>query len=349
LAESNTTHGADRQQALRPQALAEPGHRTAAGSSTSQEATRSDDATAQAARGFDAVVERVARSRLSVLITGETGVGKEILARRLHDLSPRAHKPLVSVNCAAFCDNLLESELFGHQRGAFTGAEQARPGLIEAAEGGTLFLDELGELSAAAQAKLLRVIETRFVQRVGAVATRYIDVRFISATNRDFDTDVAAGRFRADLLFRLEGIRLNLLPLRQRLPDILPAAQQFLDEHTGREGCRAPVITEAAARILHAHRWPGNFRELRNVVERAALLCDDGQIQPRDLMLPLPSAAGVAETGSTRDHIIAALKACAGNQTRAARMLGISRRTLITRLATHGIPRPRARALKIVP
>lgn len=319
----------------------------------------------RAVRDEDALVHRVAQSRVSVLITGETGVGKDVLARRLHQLSPRAARPFVPLNCAAISDGLLESELFGHQRGAFTGADSYKPGLIEAADGGTFFLDEVGELSLGAQAKLLRVIETRAVLRLGALTPHQIDVRFVAATNRDLETDVAAGRFRVDLLFRLDGIRLNLPPLRERPAEILPAAEQFLAELSARDGLAVPRLSDAARRELCRHSWSGNFRELRNVIERAALLCADGRIEPRDLMLleraisvELPAGVPVmppvedgqaSRGGTTRERILAALKACAGNQTRAAGMLGVSRRTLINWLDRHGIARPRKRALKVLP
>jgi len=318
----------------------------------------------KAVRNEDGLVHRVARSRVSVVVTGETGVGKEVLARQLHQLSSRADRPFVALNCAAISDGLLEGELFGYQRGAFTGAETSKAGLIEAADGGTFFLDEVGELSLGAQAKLLRVIETRAFQRLGAVAPREVDVRFVAATNRSIDEDVAAGRFRADLLFRLDGFRLNLPPLRERMDEILPAAQQFLDELAAREGIPGPVLGDAARRALCAHPWSGNFRELRNVIERAALLCEGGRIEPRDLMLvagavtvALPVAAvavappstGRGERANTREKILAALKAAAGNQSRAARAMGISRRTLINWLDGHGISRPRKRVLKVLP
>ena len=342
----------------------EPWPASRPGSTESAPATGSADhrPAIRAVRNEDGVVHRVARSRVSVVITGETGVGKEVLARQLHELSPRAARPFVALNCAAISDGLLEGELFGYQRGAFTGAETGKAGLIEAANGGTFFLDEVGELSLGAQAKLLRVIETRAVQRLGAVAPREIDVRFVAATNRSIDADVAAGRFRADLLFRLDGIRLNLPPLRERAEEILPAAQRFLDELATRDGGPGPFLSDAARAALRAHPWSGNFRELRNVIERAALLCDGGRIEPRDLMLgdsavtvalpvatpaPRPSTGG--ESANTRENILGALKAAAGNQTRAARVLGVSRRTLINWLDAHGIPRPRKRPLKVLP
>jgi DNA-binding NtrC family response regulator len=293
-------------------------------------------------RTLDRIVDRVAPSRVSVLITGETGVGKDVLAHRIHDLSPRASKPFIAVNCAAFTETLIESELFGHERGAFTGADKMRVGLFEAASGGTLFLDEVGELSPQAQAKLLRVLDTKRLTRLGSSAERAVDVRLVAATNRDLAEEVAHNRFRSDLLFRLDGVRLSLSPLRDRPWEILPAAREFLAEHARREGVSAPTLTEAAANALCEHTWSGNFRELRNVIERAAILCDDGRISPEDLGLA-PTAPGRSGSGrgASREDIVEALSRCAGNQSRAAELLGISRRTLITRLDAYGIKRPR--------
>jgi two-component system response regulator AtoC len=318
----------------------------------------------------DARIERIARSHISVLIQGETGAGKEVLARRIHEQSTRRGKPLVAVNCAAFCATLIESELFGHQRGAFTGADHNKAGFIEAADGGTLFLDEVGELSIDAQAKLLRVLEARQVMRVGAVSPRPVDVRFIAATNVDLDAATATGRFRADLLYRLEGIRLYVSPLRERPDEVVPAAVRFLESIIRGAGQPVPVLTSAAESALRRHRWKGNFRELRNVMERAAVICTEGRIEPADLMLPEPARPAPTPTPTStsvfpvpnrravahdddhaRERIIEALNECAGNQTRAARLLGISRRTLITRLETFGLtrPRPRTPALGVRP
>jgi DNA-binding NtrC family response regulator len=305
---------------------------------------------------FRRVVDRVARTRITVLLTGETGSGKEVLARRLHANSPRAGKPFVDINCAAVCETLIESELFGFQRGAFTGAEQSKVGLIEAADGGTLFLDEVGELSRAAQAKLLRVIETRTVLPVGGTKPRPVDVRFIAATNVDLEAGVAGGRFREDLFFRLEGFRLKIPPLRARVDEILPAARQFLAKFSTREGMPLPVLTPGAKAALEHHRWPGNFRELRNVIERAAVLCTNGRIEFEDLQLPASENGrgeftrrpGSAVPGAERARILDALNACAGNQTRAAQLLGISRRTLVTRLDSLGIARPQRGPLRAV-
>jgi two-component system response regulator AtoC len=295
----------------------------------------------------DPIVDRVARSRLTVLITGESGAGKEVLARRLHERSPRATGPLVSVNAGAVCESLLESELFGYERGSFTGAVTAKPGVIEAADGGTLFLDEIAEMSLSAQVKLLRVLETRLVTRVGGLRPRAVDVRFVAATNRDLGAAIAEGTFREDLWFRLDGIELHVAPLRTRTAEILPAAREFLAEQAHRDHLPVASLSAAAERALIDHDWPGNFRELRNVIERAALICDGGRIEVADLLL---GDGGDREAGPpdepgvlNRHEIVAALTTCAGNQTRAARMLGISRRTLITRLEALGIARPRTR------
>jgi transcriptional regulator with PAS, ATPase and Fis domain len=270
-------------------------------------------------------------------------------------------------NCAAIADSLLESELFGHERGAFTGATQTKVGLLEAADGGTFFFDEIGEMSAAMQAKLLRVIEERQVYRLGAVKSRAIDVRFIAATHRDLEAEAIAGRFRSDLLFRLNGIAILLPPLRERLGEIEGLAELFCAEFAKRLGHkRPPQLSKDALALLRTYHWPGNIRELRNFMERAVLLCSDGVITPRDLpaekMRRPPLAAAPAPTGSAttrlqredlptiidgelseRDRITAALAESAGNQTRAAQLLGISRRTLVSRLEQYDLPRPRKR------
>jgi two-component system response regulator AtoC len=300
----------------------------------------------RAVRSFEEIAQRAAQSRVSVLIVGETGAGKEVLAQRIHRWSPRADKPVVSINCGGLCESLVESELFGHERGAFTGARGSKPGLIEAADGGTLFLDEVGELPLSIQAKLLRVLETREVLRVGAVAPRPLDVRFIAATNRDLETEIAHGRFRADLLFRLDGIRLAVPSLRERPNEIPALARQFLAEFCQRERWPALVLTDEALRAMSLHTWPGNVRELRNRIERAAVLCSEGRIVAEDLELADPVAEGETDVGpeaSQRERILGALAACAGNQSRAAELLGISRRTLINRLDDLGLPRPRKR------
>jgi DNA-binding NtrC family response regulator len=301
----------------------------------------------EAMRGVYALAARAAAGTIGVLILGETGVGKEVLARAVHDASPRAARPFVSLNCAALSESLLESELFGHERGAFTGAAGAKPGLLETAPGGTVFLDEVGELSLSLQAKLLRVIEARELVRVGGVQPRKIDVRFLSATNRDIEADVARGAFRRDLYFRLNGMTLVIPPLRER-PRDLPLLARHLIEALSREARRRrpPELSPGALVALAAHDWPGNVRELRNVLERALLLSDGSVIT--EAHLPRPSAAAPAPSAreaksepSERSRILEALAACAGNQSRAAKKLGISRKVMLARLDKYGVARPR--------
>lgn len=348
------------------------------------------------------LVERVAASTINVLILGETGVGKEKLALLVHKLSPRASKPFLGLNGAALSESLLESELFGHERGAFTGAVQTKLGLLEAAEGGTVFLDEVGELPMSIQAKLLRVLETRQVLRVGSVKPKSIDVRFVAATNADLEGDVARGRFRQDLFFRLNGVALMIPPLRERRSEIPELANAFVIEACRKYGRSVvPVIADEAHELMRRYRWPGNIRELRNIVERAVVICDDKRIDLRHLPVeklsatftggasavfpnarnsgpphatlpvPIPLSADAARdsrppTGHLpksnlpagprsredlleelkaveRQRIVDALSACVGNQTRAAEVLGISRRTLVNRMIALGIPGPRRR------
>ena len=333
--------------------------------------TRSlQDSMSEALRVVDPTAERVkpivrdiARSDVNALILGETGVGKEILAETLHQLSGRPGA-FVRVNCAAIAPALLESELFGHARGAFTGATQERPGLIEAAARGTVFLDEIGELPAAAQAKLLRVIEKREVLRVGSVRPILVDARFVAATNRDLPSDVASGRFRGDLFYRLDGVTLVIPPLRERRDRIEPLALQFLQAAHDRRSSTTPLlIGRGFFERLVAHDWPGNVRELKAVLERAVLLAGGGEIGPRDIALtPVakptaarsPTAGGAtrapkdaapgglsAKEVAERQRVLDALAACNGNQTRAAKRLGLSRTTLVTKLALYRLPRPR--------
>src|SRR5688572_12852590 len=234
-------------------------------------------------RELYAQAERATTALISVLMLGETGVGKDVLARWIHARSPRAKHPFVALNCAAFSESLLEGELFGHEKGAFTGAIQARPGLFEAAEGGTLFLDELGELPLLMQAKLLRVIEERAVLRIGARSPRVVDVRFIAATNRDLSAEVRAGRFREDLFYRLNGLSLSIPPLRERPAELELLARSFVLTAC-RQLERPPLaFSPEALRLLRAHRWPGNVRELRNVIDRAVVLCAETSIGPEHL------------------------------------------------------------------
>lgn len=293
-------------------------------------------------RRLQGVTERVARSEICVLLLGETGVGKDVLARKIHKLSARGGKPFVALNCGALPDQLLDSELFGHEAGSFTGASRTKPGLLETAQGGTVFLDEVGEMPLAAQVKLLRVLEERRVMRVGGLETRSIDVRFVSATNRDLPADVAAGRFRQDLYYRLNGISLSIPPLRERLAEVPGLARQFIKDAAQRGNVPIPQLSTAALTRLEAHPWPGNIRELRNVVERAVVLCVSETIEPEHLFAE-PAHAGLGGAGrpdDERSRIVQALHNCAGNQTRAAKELGISRKTLGVKMDAFGIARP---------
>ncbi len=301
-----------------------------------------------------AMVDRVAPSELSVLLLGETGVGKEVIADAIHEASRRADGPMLRLNCSALSEALVESELFGHVRGAFTGAVRDKPGLLEAARGGTVFLDEVGELSPAIQAKLLRVLEAREVMRVGSLEPRAIDVRFVAATNRDLKAECASGRFRTDLYFRLNGIGLSIPPLRARTSEIEPLARRFASGVIG-EGASVE-ITDAAVAALEAYAWPGNVRELKNAVERAAVLAGEGRIEldhlPPEISLesePGGAVSGDAARSTLGDEMVAlekrriveALERCDGNQTKAAELLGMPRRTFVKRLDAYGISRPR--------
>jgi two-component system response regulator AtoC len=299
--------------------------------------------------GIPDVVARIAQGKVSVLITGETGAGKEVLARTIHELSGRGGQ-FVAINCASLSETLLESELFGHERGAFTGAAASKSGLFEVAAGGTVFLDEIGELPAGIQAKLLRVLETRMVYRVGGVTPVTLDVRFVAATHRDLEAQVASGAFRRDLFFRVNGIVLAIQPLRERRSAIPALARELLAGHMP-PGVRPPRLSPEALELLAAHTWPGNVRELRTVMERAAVISDGEEVRAADILIDeaperapdAPAAAGPQDGEKAR--ILAALAECAGNQTEAARRLGIARTTLSHKLALHRIPRPQARRL----
>ncbi len=360
-----------------------------------------------AMKRIERLVQRIAVGTISVIILGETGVGKEVLAGTIHRESPRRDKPFLGLNCAALSESLLASELFGHERGAFTGALQAKQGLLESAHGGTVFLDEVGELPMAIQVKLLRVIEERQVYRVGAVRPRSIDVRFLAATNRDLEAEVEQGNFRQDLFFRLNGISIVIPPLRERLDEIDSLVSAFIDQAMrSLKGARKPRVSPEALALLKRYRWPGNIRELRNVIERAVLLAEGGDITnehlpvekmeatllsrppprndpatwtqrgipapPPTVPRPTPSTRGALATSAgpafegaetlvpptdrrdseapptqrgpsveDRQRVMDALDRCAGNQTKAARLLGISRRTLVSRIETYRLPRPR--------
>jgi two-component system response regulator AtoC len=305
-----------------------------------------------------ALVDRLAQGVINVLILGETGVGKEVVAEAIHRASPRSEAPFIRINCATLSEPLLESELFGHERGAFTGAVAAKPGLLEVAHGGSVFLDEVGELSPSLQAKLLRVIETHEATRVGGLRARAVDARFLFATNRDLELEVARGVFRADLFFRLKGAALEVPPLRERSLEVIPLAEVFLARAAAKMNLsKFPILTDEAQACLLAHSWPGNVRELRNVVERAVLLCSDDSIRADDLALDA-SATTVTHLASApdarspteapglgpdeRERIAQALHECGGNQSRAAEWLGIPRRTLVRKIAQLGLPRPRS-------
>jgi two-component system, NtrC family, response regulator AtoC len=334
-------------------------------SAAARPATAAGPATAARARllgpslgEIEAVVARIARGTINVVLTGETGVGKELVAELVHNLSPRAPRPLVKINCASLSETLLASELFGHEKGAFTGADRAKPGVLETADGGTVFLDEVGELPLEIQPKLLRVIEDKVVTRVGALRGKAIDVRFVAATNRDLEAEVKAGRFRQDLYFRLSGFQLRIPSLRERPADILEIAAAFLHQGARALGLPAtPKLSVLARDILLGYSWPGNVRELRNVVERAVLLCGEGEILPEHLptekMQERVTLFGEDGANASRDSLLDALAQreadairdalaqCGGNQTRAARLLGISRGTLLKRMSNHGLVRPR--------
>jgi two-component system, NtrC family, response regulator HydG len=294
---------------------------------------------------------RVAKVGSTALITGESGVGKERIARLVHDESPRAGRPFVAVNCGAVTETLLESELFGHARGAFTGAERERPGLFEAANGGTLFLDEIGEISAGMQVKLLRALQEREIRRVGENRARPVDVRVVAATNRSLADEVAAGRFRQDLFYRLRVIELRVPPLRERAEDVLPLARVFLAETARRMGRKVTGFTPRAADQLLRHDWPGNVRELQNAVEHAVALCEGSRVDVDDLPEELRAAMPRPRpTGKTRrledverEYILAAVEGAGGNRTRAAAELGIGLATLKRKLRRYGAGAPRER------
>ena len=295
---------------------------------------------------FD-MIRRLAPHVRTALIAGETGTGKELVARALHRLGPRRDRRFVTINCSAVVETLFESELFGHVRGAFTGATEHKPGLFELADGGTLFLDEIGELPAAVQAKLLRVLELGEVHRVGSLEPRRVSVHVIAATNRDLRAEVAAGRFRSDLYYRLNIVEVKLPPLRDRREDLPYLTAAFVRETSERMQKPFVGLTAGAERLLAGARWDGNVRELRNVIERACILADGDLITERELQLcmppletPLEAPAAVAAGGPSddllvtveREHIQRALVRTRGNKKAAARMLGLSRRALYRRL-----------------
>jgi DNA-binding NtrC family response regulator len=283
-------------------------------------------------------IEKIAPTPATVLIRGETGTGKELVVEALHQLSKRKDNPLVKINCGALPESLVEAELFGHEKGAFTGAERTKPGRFELAHGGTLFLDEVGELPVAAQVKLLRVLQDRVVDRVGGTEPRRVDVRLIAATNRDLDQGVAKGDFREDLLYRLKVVELVTPPLRERPDDIPELVECFAERHAARLERPRPAVGPEALRALTTRPWPGNVRELENAVERAILLGDGRTLTPQDFGMEnlavkktpstLKEASRVAAAETERRMIVAALDLTEGNITRAADRLGLSRRGL---------------------
>ena len=305
---------------------------------------------------FD-LVRRVARANVTVLVQGETGVGKEVIARAIHRDSPRASRTLQCVNCGAIPPNLIESVLFGHEKGAFTGAEKTTKGLFEQAHGGTLFLDEIGELSQATQAALLRALETKTINRVGSPETISVDVRVIAATHRDLDAMVSQGSFRLDLLYRLNTMQIRIPSLRERPEEIEPLTELFLKQASKDGGVHVRSIDSAARALLRAYPWPGNVRELRNVIERAVILCSGEEIgvadlseRVRDAGGPLTSPTEMPPRGDEPDRdfkdrvrdyeldlIVDALRRCNGNQTAAAKLLKVPLRTLVHKMKTLGI------------
>jgi transcriptional regulator with PAS, ATPase and Fis domain len=286
---------------------------------------------------------QVAATDTTTCLQGESGTGKEVVARFIHRASPRRHGPFVAINCAALPEPLLESELFGFERGAFTGAQQAKPGQIELAAGGVLFLDEVSEMTPAAQAKFLRVLQEREFRRLGGIRAIRANVRVIAATNRDLHQAVARGQFRLDLYYRLNVFDIRIPPLRERREDIVILAQSFLRGIAQSTG-RAPVeLTAAATDTLLRHEWPGNVRELYNALERAMIVCEDGLIRAQDLSLAPPLVPVVEESTDLnvveRQAIERAMREVNGNKSRAARQLGISRTQLYIRLRKHGLER----------
>jgi two-component system, NtrC family, response regulator AtoC len=290
-----------------------------------------------------ALVERLAQVPSSVLVRGETGAGKEIVAEQLHRRGPRRHGPLVRLNCAAVPESLIESELFGHVRGAFTGAHEDKRGYLELAHGGTLFLDEIGELPLAMQAKLLRALESQRFQRVGGASEIAVDVRFVCATNRDLEAMAARGAFRSDLFYRVAGFVVDVPPLRERRADILPLAARFASSFAAAIGQPAPAFGAEAQAALLAHAWPGNVRELKNAVEHAVVLAGGATIGAEHF----PPAVRLARAApaSMQDHVDSAERAAiekaladtGGHRGRAAELLGVSKRTLQYRLAKLGM------------
>ena len=297
------------------------------------------------------LIERVASSNVSVLVTGESGTGKELVARALHDLSSRRNKPFVAVNCAAIPETLIESEIFGHEKGAFTGAMERRAGCFELAEEGTLLLDEIGEMPAATQAKLLRVLEDRKLRRLGAKTETPVDVRVVAATNKDPMEAVAAGELRGDLYYRLNVFNIEMPPLRAHIDDVAAISSKMIADMNDKHGCHVSGLSEELLGRLTTYQWPGNVRELRNTIERAVVLACEGYVGVEHLPAGFgespnrarqESTTGVhVEVGTTVDEaerklILKTLDATQGNKTRAAEILGISTKTLQNKMKEYG-------------
>jgi two-component system response regulator AtoC len=313
----------------------------------------------------EALLARAAASPATVLLRGESGTGKELAAQAVHEGSPRKTGPLVKLHCAALPESLLESELFGHEKGAFTGAVQRKPGRVELAHGGTLFLDEIGELPLSVQVKLLRVLQEKTFERLGGTQTQSVDVRFVAATHRPLEEMVARGEFREDLFYRLNVVPVWLPPLRARPEDIAPLARHFLALHAKANGRSAMSLAPDAVALLEAQPWPGNVRQLQNFLERLVVLSDGPVLEAADLerelarqpglappappppALPLAPAAARPEAGGStleaqrrdteRGALEDALRRAGNNRTLAARLLGVSRRTLYNKLEEHGL------------
>jgi DNA-binding NtrC family response regulator len=308
-------------------------------------------------REIFALIEQIAPSSVPVLITGESGTGKELVARTLHELSPRKTRPFVAVNCAAIPETLIESEIFGHEKGAFTGAAERRAGCFELASGGTLLLDEVGEMPIGTQAKLLRVLEERKLRRLGARTEQDVDVRVLAATNRDPNDAVAQGHLRADLFYRLNVFNIQMPPLREHMEDLPAMADAMVEEMNEKHGRRVAGVSASMLDRMMAYNWPGNARELRNTIERAVILCPDGapldagHLPPGFGRTPAPAGAAGCDAGvialqvgatveeAERLLILRTLEATGQNKTRAAEILGVSLKTLHNKLKAYGAGR----------
>ena len=301
-------------------------------------------AESHAMKNVMAVIDRAAVHDTPVLLIGESGTGKELLARALHKKSPRATGPFVAVNCSAIPETLLESELFGHRRGAFTDARDDRPGLFQSARAGTILLDEIGDMAAALQGKLLRVLQQKEVHPLGAPAPVPVDVRIVTATHRDLTTLVNEERFRQDLLYRINVIEVRVPPLRERSDDLAPLVRHLLDKHAAKLRKPKCSVSAEAMAVIRRHPWPGNVRELENVIERALVLGHGTVIEVEDLPESLRNPVGSTAGGIARrlvdverDHIVRTLRAVGGNKAAAARALGLNRKTLYRKLTQHRI------------